>query len=537
MGESMRRTSHGSFFLDLHSRELNSSRVRKRADAPDYKTEAADEGAIALEHDGMESPPLALSFCKTSRCSHILAVSDEDGYLSLFDMRKKLHASVSHQDNADQARVAEWVAHQNAIFDISWIKDDANMLTASGDQMIRVWDVENKNSLVVLKGHEGSVKSICSHPTNSDLLVSGSRDGCFSLWDLRCNPKGRNKLGEPCLGPIKTIKGAHNFPNGKRVRAKKAASMSITSVLFLKDGCGMATAGALDSVVKFWDPRNLTLQLDQTCANYDSNDEKDKSLHGISSLSQDMNGVLLSVSCMDNRIYLYDILRLEKGPVSIFTGCNIQSFYIKSVISPDSSYLLSGSSDGCGYIWQVDRPDADPIVLNCYSGPGEVTAVAWSPTGLGKFATCSDDFTVRKWSVQTSYCVEAKSSPATRRRVMAMSPSEGIKLLKMEGSGGSESVPTKVHNHISDEGDSLQMNPTSPQTEVATPKAQRKIMTLGVPREDTTPKAHKNSTPNPHCGGICEKTPEATLKSPSSVLTPPSSMKRTIRDYFLAVNS
>lgn len=33
-----------------------------------------------------------------------------------------------------------------------------------------------------------------------------------------------------------------------------------------------------------------------------------------------------------------------------------------------------------------------------------------------------------------------------------------------------------------------------------------------------------------------EKTPEATSKSPSSVLNPPSSMKRkTIRDYFLAV--
>ncbi|KAI4339530.1 hypothetical protein MLD38_024467 [Melastoma candidum] len=144
----------------------------------------------------------------------------------------------------------------------------------------------------------------------------------------------------------------------------------------------------------FWDPRNLRVHIDQTCTNHDSNDEKDKSLHGIFSMSQDMTGVLLSLSCMDNRISLYDILRLEKGPVSIFTGCSIQSLYIKSVISPDSSYSLSGSSDDCGCFWQVDQPDADTVVLNCYSGPGEVIVVAWSLTEVGKFATCSDDFTL-----------------------------------------------------------------------------------------------------------------------------------------------
>lgn len=51
---------------------------------------------------------------------------------------------------------------------------------------------------------------------------------------------------------------------------------------------------------------------------------------------------------------------------------------------------------------------------------------------------------------------------------------------------------------------------------IGTPEAQRKK--LAVPSDSTE---------------ICEKTPEAPLKSPSSVLNPPSSLKRrTIRDYF-----
>lgn len=33
-----------------------------------------------------------------------------------------------------------------------------------------------------------------------------------------------------------------------------------------------------------------------------------------------------------------------------------------------------------------------------------------------------------------------------------------------------------------------------------------------------------------------EKTPDAALKSPASVLNPPSSLRKTIRDYFLATS-
>lgn len=51
----------------------------------------------------------------------------------------------------------------------------------------------------------------------------------------------------------------------------------------------------------------------------------------------------------------------------------------------------------------------------------------------------------------------------------------------------------------------------------------------------STPESHKKRTL--FCLDVeetCERTPEAAFKSPSSVLNPPSSLKRkTIRDYFL----
>ncbi|GJX66279.1 denticleless protein homolog isoform X2 [Tanacetum coccineum] len=72
----------------------------------------------------------------------------------------------------EKARVSEWLAHDNAIFYLCWIK-------------IKVWDVQEKKSIAILTRYTGSVKSISVHPSNDDVIVSGSRDGFVALWDLR----------------------------------------------------------------------------------------------------------------------------------------------------------------------------------------------------------------------------------------------------------------------------------------------------------------------------------------------------------------
>lgn len=94
---------------------------------------------------------------QTSKNFHILAVSDEDGYVSLFDSRRRHPYFASYQENAglfslsnyilgfwlllvhfyqsslsfwwkliilcaEKARLYEWVAHDNAVFDVCWIK-------------------------------------------------------------------------------------------------------------------------------------------------------------------------------------------------------------------------------------------------------------------------------------------------------------------------------------------------------------------------------------------------------------------------------
>ncbi|KAJ7974618.1 denticleless protein-like [Quillaja saponaria] len=500
-----------SIFQNIRSRELNGFRVRKRPCFDDIASEFSEIGAISAEHLGNETLPMAISFCKTTKNSHILAMSDEDGFLSLYDTGHKFPSFASHQENADKTKICDWLAHENAVFDICWVKEDTQILTASGDQTMKVWDVQEMKCVGELTGHTGSVKSMCSHPTNPDIIVSGSRDGSFSLWDLRCSSSSKSRRGlrgDLCIHSTAVVRGAHTSPQAKRIRQCKAASVSITSVLYLKDQVSIATAGAVDSIVKFWDTRNLKSSVTQTCPNLQSAEKL--RLHGISSLSQDQNGVFLSASCMDNRIYLYNILQLEKGPLRSFSGCRIESFFVKSAISPDAAHVVSGSSDGNAYIWQVDK-DQGPIALNSHDG--EVTAVDWCQSEVGKLATASDDFTVRFWN-RSSYCSGTRSPSSKRRRVMAI-PSLDRRLLMNEALS-----PRKDSDSPFPSDEALhQINSTTPITlpEFGTPEGHKKKFLSG-----------------PDLIEFSEKTPKAALQSPSSVLNPPSSLKRTIRDYFVA---
>ncbi|KAG7559001.1 WD40 repeat [Arabidopsis thaliana x Arabidopsis arenosa] len=507
-----------SVFVDIGLRELNGFRVRKRPFFADSELICREISGVAVEHDGNRTPPLAVSFCKTSRNSQLFAVSDEDGHVSLFNSSKKFASSATHQENTENARFRDWIAHYNAVFDISWIKGDSCLLTASGDQTIKVWDVEENKCTGVLIGHTGTVKSMCSHPTNSDLLVSGSRDGCFALWDLRC--KSSSHKEEFCINSTGMVKGAHLSPLSKRIRRRKAASSSITSVLYLKDEITIATAGAPDSALKFWDTRKLKAPFAQASPQSDPTNTKEKRSHGIVSLSQDSSGTFLTASCKDNRIYLYNTLRLDKGPVQSFSGCRIDSFFVRTMISPDGEYVLSGSSDGNAYIWQVNKPQVDPIILKGHDF--EVTAVDWSPSEIGKVATASDDFTVRLWNIENNRCTNTNATASVsrvKRRVTAFSNTEAKERLEMNR----ETESPQKHSSLSSDDDYNNNDQSTPI--IRTPESQKK---------KTSSSSSLSSLSSSEEDIICERTPETTFNSPSSVLNPPSSVKRrTIRDYFL----
>ena len=79
---------------------------------------------------------------------------------------------------------------------------------------------------------------------------------------------------------------------------------------------------------------------------------------------------------------MYSCTAFGQEPICAFSGHLNSTFYVKTALSPNDLYLLSGSGDNDAYIWKVSDPTAPPFLLKGHTG--EVTSVAWCPSDQGK---------------------------------------------------------------------------------------------------------------------------------------------------------
>ena len=61
----------------------------------------------------------------------------------------------------------DWQAHHNAIFDVEWMPAENQLLTASGDLNIALWDVAGESCIASFHGHTSSIKSVSVVPSNN----------------------------------------------------------------------------------------------------------------------------------------------------------------------------------------------------------------------------------------------------------------------------------------------------------------------------------------------------------------------------------
>ncbi|MBN2313391.1 MAG: protein kinase [Sedimentisphaerales bacterium] len=76
--------------------------------------------------------------------------------------------------------------HRAWISDLLFCRDDKVLISASGDQTIRMWDVSDPNEgklIRTLRGHVDEVYRIALHPDNKT-LISGDKSGLILAWNL-----------------------------------------------------------------------------------------------------------------------------------------------------------------------------------------------------------------------------------------------------------------------------------------------------------------------------------------------------------------
>uniref|UniRef100_A0A3Q3VVU2 Uncharacterized protein n=1 Tax=Mola mola TaxID=94237 RepID=A0A3Q3VVU2_MOLML len=362
------------------------------------------EGYQCVRHDehisygnmGDSVPPFGLAFSSAGDLQNVLAAANEEGIVRIYNTESR-----------ENPLLKEWLAHENAVFDIAWVPGESQLVTASGDQMARLWDVKSGELLGSFKGHLCSLKSVAFAPQEKAVFSTGARDGNIMVWDTRCSKK------DGFYRQVKQISGAHNkaetTPSTKTKKKRSSArgmapsvdtQQSVTVVLF-QDQHTLISSGAVDGVIKMWDLRkNYTAHRHDPVPlqTYPYPGSCMRMRLGYSGLVFDSTRSNVFCNCTDDSIYIFNVSGVKTTPVAVFSGHQNSSFYVKSTISPDDQFLASGSSDNHTYIWKISDPEYPPVMLQGHSE--EVTSVAWCPTDLTKIASCSDDHTVRIWRLR-----------------------------------------------------------------------------------------------------------------------------------------
>jgi len=194
------------------------------------------------------------------------------------------------------------------------------LLTASDDRTVRLWDIPSQEPIRTFTSHLDSVRSASVSPDNSSLILSGSYDGTVKLWDSRTSERGGEVMS---MNHGSQVEDTAIFPTGS-------------------GGMALSVGGP---VLKSWD-----LMMGGRCSKSVSNHQK-----GITSLAITMhssvdlidgggngNGMRVLTAGLDHLVKVYD-------PTKDFSVTHTMRYpgpILCLGMNPDESQLAVGMADG-----------------------------------------------------------------------------------------------------------------------------------------------------------------------------------------------
>ncbi|HEX4696947.1 MAG TPA: TIR domain-containing protein, partial [Candidatus Udaeobacter sp.] len=333
-----------------------------------------------------------------NRDGNSLATANDDNTVRLWNSRTgaliRTLGTVAETQNNDEKRA-------KTVFAVSWHPDGKRIISAGGEQTIKVWDSESGALIQTLSGHEGSIFSVAVS-AQGDWVVSAGADKMVKVWNLKADPLVRTLRGHK--GVISNV--AWN-PDGKsvvtgsedgtiRVWNSESGTVSRTlsdnqegsdgiRVAWSPDGKTIASA-CFDAAVKLWDPENP--QPPQRLEGH---------LKVPWSLAFSPSGRMIASASADRTIKLWEV----EGRRLVRTFAGHEGPVACAAWSPDETMLASASADGTVRIWNVQSGAQTRVLTPDSSGQQNVIySVAWSPDGKS-LASGSDDHVVRIWDANT----------------------------------------------------------------------------------------------------------------------------------------
>ncbi|KAF2476419.1 WD40 repeat-like protein [Lindgomyces ingoldianus] len=208
------------------------------------------------------------------------------------------------------------------IWSIRFSGDGREIVAGTGDNSVYVYDIERRQSILRIPGHQDDVNAVCFGDSLSPhILYSGSDDTTLKVWDRRSMGDGRE--AGVFLGHTEGLTYVDSKGDGRYV---------------LSNG--------KDQTAKLWDLRKMM--------------SKDKA---------DQVDINAYTTRFEYRSNAYDDNNYRPHPhdcsLVTFRGHKVLKTLIRCHFSPpgstDSRYVYSGSYDGSVYIWNLDATLAGKV--------------------------------------------------------------------------------------------------------------------------------------------------------------------------------
>ncbi len=235
--------------------------------------------------------------------------------------------------------------HNEVVYDAVFLPDGKQVVTASFDRTLKLWDLATQQSVRTMEGHTGIILTVAVSKDGT-LIASGASDNTIRLWDV------------PKNDPVKTL-NAHDA-------AGTALAVSLDGQFF--------ASGDASGVVRIW--------------NVESG-EKTQELKlsaSISRLAWRRDRNQLAAATKDGRLH---VINPADGQVTAVIGAHAEDV-TGLVFSPNNQQIYSSGADGLVKRW----PSNVVATVTATGHNGAINAISQHPNG-SLIATAGQDGTAR----------------------------------------------------------------------------------------------------------------------------------------------
>lgn len=263
-----------------------------------------------------------------------------------------LDSTVKLWDAESGDLVRSYEGSEEGVFDLAISPDGRRFAAASGDGTVRIWSMADGSAPLVLQDHTRDVRSVAFHPSGST-LASASFDGSAKVWDT-------------VSGELVATLAGHSAP--------------VYWTAYSPDGTRLITEGA-DGKVLVWNAETWETELVIPGGDSEHVAHFDIAPDGRYVATYDGSRV--------------SVWHLESGQLR--TRYEAQEGVVRSIrFSPAGDQIVSSSQDGKAYVWSAGSGETLYIFEH---GEGMKDA-GFSPDGRQVF-TLSQRGTVKLWDLRT----------------------------------------------------------------------------------------------------------------------------------------